>query len=907
MRLTTIIRLLLERKSIKIASIILIFILFCLNSKAQQYKLNTNNESLSEALVNVSKQYNIKVAFDALKLGTFIIHNKVEGKTIDEFLHNLLSDFDLDFQYKHGTYLIVNKEAQSGNAVSHEYQIIGSITDKETGEQLAQASVTVPNQNYSVAASANGSFFIKNKTPDPINLKVSYIGYYQIDTMINITGPSVFCEFKLNRKLQTIDTLVVKTPKIDMVEFRNDVDFAVTINPSKLNDLPMFGETDIFKSLQLLPGISYSENSSELSIRGGSSDQNLVLYDGQTLYNLSHYYGMFSSLNPNIIKDIQVYKGGYDSRYGERVSGIIDITGKTGSQLKPIIYGDLNLVSGNLAAEIPLSKKLSLVIAGRRSFSDIYSTEFASNLLDRVTNPVLQNPKNIVTYSIPSFYFYDLNTKLTYRINNKESYSFSVYGGKDYYNNYYSVKTNTLGGTVKDVNTWSNYGVSAEWLKQWNAPFFTNIQIGTSGYTNDYNSAIVLEDSSRLKPNQKYLPNSLNYFNSTNQNKLIDFSISLRNTWYLNNTNQLNFGLLTRRNTVFYHKDADKIYVYDNYHQESWVYSAYMQDRIQLFDQLTIKPGFRLSQYDGTNKFYFEPRFAANYKFSDQFSARLATGKFCQFINQVVAQQDQGYTKNFWVLADDSLHPVVKSNHYILGSTYEKGNLLIDVEAYYKSFTGLQEYLYISQFLKNTDFPTYFPTNSTGNSHNSHVPSNPNDPTKTQPSYFIDGTGKSYGIDLSIRYKYQNYTSWISYSLSKSVHQFPYLNQNQEFPAPTDQRHQLSWANMLSWKSWNFGSTTLFSTGRPYIDFSTDQRPIPTIRVYKRLPNYFRTDLSANYNFIFMKSKIKTGVTIINIFNTNNYFDINNRKFDFENTTFNETNIIRAQKLSFNLFIHFVI
>ena len=184
--------------------------------------------------------------------------------------------------------------------------------------------------------------------------------------------------------------------------------------------------------------------------------------------------------------------------------------------------------------------------------------------------------------------------------------------------------------------------------------------------------------------------------------------------------------------------------------------------------------------------------------------------------------------------------------------TFEKGNILIDVEAYYKNFSGLQEYLYISQFLKNTDFPNYFPKNNPGMSNNTHMGPNPGDTSRTQPSYYINGTGKSYGIDFSLRYKYKNITSWVSYSLSKSVHQFPYLNKNQEFPAPTDQTHQLSWANMISFKNWNFGTTSLFSTGRPYIDFSTDKRPIPTTRVYKRLPNYFRTDLSVNYNFMFI-------------------------------------------------------
>ena len=128
----------------------------------------------------------------------------------------------------------------------------------------------------------------------------------------------------------------------------------------------IFGEPDVFKTLQLLPGISTQENSSQLNIRGSSADQNLVTFDGFTLYNLDHFFGVFSALNPNVIKDIQVYRGGFDSRYGERVSGIVEITGKSGDKTKPRIYGGVNMISGNLTAEIPISEKLSLVAAGRR-------------------------------------------------------------------------------------------------------------------------------------------------------------------------------------------------------------------------------------------------------------------------------------------------------------------------------------------------------------------------------------------------------------------------------------------------------------------------------------------------------------------------------------------------------------
>ena len=314
------------------------------------------------------------------------------------------------------------------------------------------------------------------------------------------------------------------------------------------------------------------------------------------------------------------------------------------------------------------------------------------------------------------------------------------------------------------------------------------------------------------------------------------------------------------------------------------------------FEKLTIT---RLSFYNCSQKLYIEPRFAANYKFSEIYSVRVATGRFCQFINQVQVPQYMSPTKSFWLLSDGLIHPVVKSDHFIIGSTYESENIVFDIEGYYKIYSGLQEYLYVSP--QNPNLPNYFPKNSPNNltnPGNSIVHPKPTDSIHTQASYFIAGTGKAFGIDFSVRYKFRNFISWVSYSLSKSTQQFPSINQNKEFPSPADQTHQFSWANMLTLNKWNFGTTTLFNTGRPYIDFTQNHQNIPTTMVYKQLPNYFRCDLSCNYNFLICGVKLKTGATIINIFNTKNYFDIS--------TSFSETNIIPAQKLSLNLFVHFV-
>ncbi len=839
--------------------VILLIIIIPTDLKSQEFKLTFNQSTaLSEALLNSSHIYHFKVAYDAQRLGSVYVIGEVSGKTRDEFIANLLLNSGFTYVYKHGSYLIVDRDPQQSAPVIRECQLLGTIVDSETGEQLPFASVIMPSQNIIVSASTNGTFSIKNIVANPMHVTVSYIGYYPLDTLLNWTDPDVNQTFRLKHKVNIIDSVDVLGSKVEMVDYRGDVDFATIVNPMRLIDMPLLVETDIFRTLQLLPGISYSESSSELSIRGGTSDQNLILFDGQTLYNLSHYYGVFSSVNPNIVKDIQVFKGGFDSRYGERISGVVDITGKSGNLMRPKVSADINLLSVNLAAEVPITKKLTIVAAGRRSYSDIYKTFLAKNLFDK-TVPYVTKESSDTIISEPTFFFYDLNGKLNYRISNNENISISLYKGKDYYKNSYTYINNLYKTANQDSSLWYNYGASASWQKQWNSSFFSNVLIGTSGYINSSENETSII---KLQPDghdQDFLPDSQNVFEAESRNKLKDFSISMKNTHVIDNFNQLNFGFLIRKNIIYYHKDADNVYVYDNIDQNAWITSVYFQDRISLFKGLILKPGVRLSYYGGNHTTYFEPRFALKYDFNEKFSCRLATGQYNQFISQVLAPQETGYNKSFWILANDSVNPVLQASHYIFGLAYETKSVLFDVEGYYKKYSGLQEYIYISQFRRNRDFGDYFPRRDINA---------PQVPPTYDPSYFVTGSGKSYGIDFFVRYKNRFYTGWVSYSLSKSAQKFDLINEGEEIPALTDQTHQLSISNIVCLGNWNFGLISLFSTGRPYIESTENQENMPIIRHYARMPNYFRTDISANYNFSVKLLRFKTGVSIINLFKT---------------------------------------
>jgi ferric enterobactin receptor len=872
----------------------IVFLFLFASLSGQAYKMTFSRISLSGALLEASGVYGFKVAFDSDKLGSTSFSGEVTGSSVDEFLTNLLNNTGFGFKFLHDSYLIIPKDETSITAVNEKCQIVGSVTDVENGESLPFASVLLADPRLLSSATGSGSFFFKDVRANPVHLTISYIGYVPFDTSMIWSDPVISLKVKMKKMVTILDTIYIKGRSVDMVNLRNDVDFATTVDPAKLSDLPVLAETDIFRSLQLLPGISYSENSTGINIRGGSCDQNLILFDGQTLYNLSHFYGVISSINPNVVKDLQIYKGGYDSRFGERVSGIIDITGKSGNQLKPTLYGDINLLDANLTAEVPLSRKLTLIAAGRRSYSDLYATSFSDKLFSRNLSSMNGDTSSIVNQTKPSFRFYDYNMKLTYRLSDLESLSLSVYGGKDHFLNSYGQNSKHFDIFSTDENIWSNLGISATWSRQWNSSFYSSLQAGTSGYSNSYSNTTSIDHP---KPGQnygKFLPDTFNMFDSYSRNKLSDFYLTMKNDLRLSETSELNFGFTARVNDIYYHKDADSIYVYDNLNQSALTTLMYVQDRIRISDRFMLKPGIRANFYSGQNRLVFEPRLSANYILSEVFSVRMATGRYYQFINQVLAQQETGYNKNFWVLADESLHPAVSSWHLIAGLTAEKGNFLLDAEGYIKTFSGVQEYLYVSQYLRNSDFSLYFPKPGGG-------PAMDN-----QPSVFVTGTGRAFGADFLLKYKCRVYTTWFSFSYGRSYRKFKEINNNQTIPSPADQPYQVSWTNMFTTGRWNFGVVSLFSSGKPYIVTYKGTSGLPVERIYARLSDYYRTDVSVNCNFTLLKIRLKTGATIYNIFNTQNYFDVNNRKFDFDNLNFTETTLVKSQSISLNLFLHFI-
>ena len=865
---------------------LLFFFISTQATKSQQVEFNFEKTPVSEALKEVAYNFEFRISFDADELGKYVITKKIAGSDPLEVLASVLENTPFYAEYKYNTYLIVKRELQVKAPQNRDFIFSGIIYDKKTGERLPNASIRVFENKQTCFSSVNGIFSAQIAKPYQTFLQIHYLGYYSLDTLITVSTNNEVFEFGLVQKTLTLEPVNVRGDKLRMVDVSEQAGH-FGLNPSRFADLPNYGETDIFKALQLLPGIGMQENSSGMNIRGSAADQTLVLFDGFTLYNLDHFFGVFSALNPNIVKSIQVYRGGFDSRYGERVSGIIDIYGKSGNRQKMQLYGGINLISGNLTAEIPVSDKITLVAAARRAYSDIYSSWIVDDILNRKISSSVRSPGRRLDVIEPEFYFNDHNLKLTFAPNKKENFSFSYYGAKDYLTSSNLSEDMQVAIQTDDLNEWGNYGLGFSWEKQWNSLYFSRFQVGHSGYFNNYfNESVILTAGQNNETTEAEELERKMVINENND--LIDFFFSFHNEYFINKNNQLEFGVSAKYNRFRFYKDASREFIYNQLSDAAWLHTGFLQDKISLSEKIFIKPGVRLSLYGKTGKIYFEPRFAAYYKTDFGLSYKLASGRYFQFLNKAGTEQSYGYNRDFWVLADGNMHPVVSSNHFIAGASYETRNLFFDVEAYYKSVEGLQEYLFF-QDPENRRADRPFQGNINGSAL----------------SEFISGNGKNFGIDFLAKYESTHFTTWLAYSLSKTVQFFNEINNGAELPGNYDQPHEIKWTNIYSRNKWTLSSLTLFSSGLPYIESSTKDSDFSTSRVYKRLPDYFRIDFSVNYSFNIKDWTIKPGLSILNAMNTVNYLDIYTRNLSYQNQPIQTATLIKAQDLTFNFFVNF--
>lgn len=793
-------------------------------------------------------------------------------------------------------------------------RIIGTVQMSD-GTRLPGVTILIEGTALNTTTDKNGDYFLSGVNPGKVTITASLEGFVETrNTVIVQAGKTVVANFTLEMaKLAEEMTVEAERPLLSAGEKVSEV----TLTPKQIETLPSLGERDIFRAFQLLPGISGSqESSSGLYVRGGKPDQNLILYDGFTIYHVDHLFGYFSAFNMEAVREVRLIKGGYEAKYGGRLSSIMELEGKPGGGDGIHGSGGLSLLSLNGLVEAPLFNKGSFIMAGRRSFqSPLYNSilgMFSTTISSQVRQEAMGGGGGFMGSfeALPVSYFYDLNSKLTFRPGPQDTLFVSFYNGLDDLDNsrlqeFPSFRVDRLAEKgisvsgdfdIQDVRKWGNTGIAVNWIRTWNESFQSHVIVGYSNYfsQSDMSRTSDLEwtsDDPDWEPPQSRGPAR----GVIEDNDLDDFSFRWDNTLKFHKTNQAEFGLQITKNKVIYNYNVEEIQEEEEEEQltnymnilsrdsSGTQYSAYLQDRWTLFDRFTLTPGIRVSHFDTTGDNFFEPRLAFSLGLTDTIRLKGAWGFYSQIINFITREDVQLGNREFWGLSDGETIPVGKATHYILGISYETQSYLFDVEVFHKDLSGLSEFaLRFTPWEEEVDYDQFFYT----------------------------GTGVANGLEFLLQKKYGRYTGWISYTLSKVEYTFPDLEPD-PFPALHDQTHEFKLVNSYGRDDWTFSATWIYATGRPYTEpvgveeeeifegRRMIERVVPGTKNGARLPAYHRLDLSVSYRFRLAGSQSIVGATVFNLYDRKNVWY---KEFDVVEGEILESNIT-YMGLTFNLFV----
>ena len=626
------------------------------------------------------------------------------------------------------------------------HTISGFIREKGSGELLPGASIAIPKLKTGTISN-NYGFFSLTIASDTIELLVSYVGY----------APKAFRVFafedkELNVELESnknLKELVVVSSKSYQKISDNSRMSTIEIPVHQIKEIPaLLGEKDVLKVIQLLPGVQKGgEGNSGFYVRGGGPDQNLILLDDAIVYNAFHLFGFFSLFNGDALKSIELTKGGFPSRYGGRLSSVLEMQMKDGDKEKLHGEAGIGLLSSRLVLEGPIiKKKSSFLVSARRTYFDV------------LTMPLQTGPDKA------GYYFYDLNAKANYEIDSKNRLFLSGYLGRD---KFYFKSNYSSGNTDVGEMSWGNATGTLRWNHLFNGKLFSNASLVFS----NYNFGIGQETNFN---NTKYLLRYSSGISDLSFKYDLDYRPSPQHT--------IKSGALIIRHTftpsaMVYRDDFSGINENKKNQIGSWENAIYCEDDMKFGQKTKVNAGLRVSNFIANNNNYlnFEPRISTAYMIQSDLSAKASYTIMNQYVH-LLTNTGIGLPTDLWVPATDRLKP---QNSWQVAGGFAKDfiekEVLLSIEGYYKESRNVISYKEGASFLEVTGDASSEQTDNFNWEEN-----------------ITTGRGWSYGAEFLLQKKSGKFSGWIGYTLSWTQLQFDEINFGKKFWARYDRRHDIS-------------------------------------------------------------------------------------------------------------------
>lgn len=750
------------------------------------------------------------------------------------------------------------------NAQARGVRLVGYITEADSKNPVVGANVIIYEAPFDsnkqsltgTASDADGFYTTPRLEKGNYVIFFKSIGYKEHIEQVKLTINEGTLELNIKLKQSSVELqeVVVSDEKL-----KTNTISTINVSPKLLSLLPSIsGEMDIFRSLQLLPGVKVaSELSSGIYVRGGSPDQNLTLIDGAIIYNPAHLGNIASTFNTNAIHDINLIKGAFPAEYGGRLSSVLDIRLREGTKEREKGMIGLGAINSHGTLEGPINDNLTYIVSSRIMYYDKIQEAFQ---------------KKSVT---PRYNFFDINAKLNYKITQDENVSLNYIFSSD---NVYSPPINL--GFEYGIK-WSNAIISANWLKLKEGSYLHNTNF--SYITYDFSSSLN-DVTSDTTANDYYSSSKLGDF-LLKENLELQFSDE--------------YKLKTGFEFVYHSYELINWNLYDpiletsSDHSEihnSYEISAFIQNEIQPFSFFSTNLGFRIYKFSQSQKLTFEPRLSLAISFTDDIIIKAAYAEAQQFLH-LILRNDIRLPTDLWFSSTKNTLPS-KSRQAVVGLEIyaDEKRFLFSLEGYYKDFKNIYEFI---------DMPEY-------------------SVEKSIETLFTRGKGEAYGIEFFFNKREGVITGWIGYTLSWTKRLFNDLNAGRIFTPRYDRRHDVSFVLTYELASnFNIGLTWTFSSGpgitiptakyyfsNPELDGSEKVYINYSKRNAYSLPDYHKLDLNLKYTTLLFDLETDIYLNLYNVYNRKNAFaQYVSYDFDKDNNTYDYTSSPKLRQVTLMPFI----
>ncbi len=727
------------------------------------------------------------------------------------------------------------------------FTISGTISEAETGETLIGVNVIIPSLQTGTVTNQYGYYSITLPKGE-YEIMYSSIGFAPQKVQISLSG-NVKKDLALTTDTESLDEVIIEANN-ERLNVRSSQMSANTLSTTTIKKIPVvLGEVDVIKAITLLPGVtSAGEGASGFNVRGGAADQNLILLDEATLYNSSHLFGFFSVFNPDAIKDLTLYKGGIPARYGGRISSVLDIYQKDGNKREYHASGGIGLVASRLLLEGPIKKDVaSFLVGGRSSYAHLFL-------------PLFDND-NVA-------YFYDLNAKLSYNLNDNNRLFLSGYFGRDVFE-------------ISDsfANSFGNTTLNLRWNHLFSNKLFSNLSLIYSDY---------------------YYGLELKFVEFDFDSGIRNFNLKYDFTHYISNNIDLRYGI----NSIYYKFNPGDVTpttedsginpfkLTDKY---AWENAAYVDAEIDLSDRISIQTGLRLSTfnrlgqdelflYENDNPIIYnesldiyqkatpidtvsfsrsetiksfanlEPRFAISYLLNDDSSIKASYNRMAQYIH-LISNTTSPTPFDIYAPSGKYIDPQL-ADQVALGYFRNFNNYSLEVETFYKEVKNRLDYVDDADLIAND----------------------------AVEQILLNGEARAYGLEMLFKKNTGKFQGWVAYTLSKSEQRTPGrmpnesgINNGEWYKSPWDKTHDISITGQYEFTTkWSFGANFIFQTGIPttypegQYEYNGVVVPVYEARNSSRLSAFHRMDFSATWTPKPESTKRWKGEWVFSIYNVYN-------------------------------------